>query len=158
MIIYYRKITFGWLMATAPVPILFFAVGYFCFKSVRLPSDWNSIHIIFLVFIAAIYLSFLWFCISNLWVSISHQFRDKIVTKYSILWFSWGHTRDRSDIKDSKIVETGGSPFGSRCYVLRILFKDGTTESVCMSNDITSLQQIQRQLELDTDSIADPHD
>ena len=148
MVIFYRKITFSWLIATLPLLCFVVAIGYFAIKVIRLPPDWKMSHVILLTICIAVYLAGIWFLASNLWVSTSHEFNDKVITRHCFLGLSWTRIRLRDEIKEIKIIETGGSPFGSRGFLLLILFKDGTCERLCSDNTLAGIQTIQNQLEV----------
>ena len=148
MVIFYRKVTLSWLIATMPFLCLVVAVGYFSANVIRLPPDWKISHVILLAICIVAYLTGIWFLASNLWVSTSHEFTDRVVTRYCFLGLSWTRIRLRDEIKETKIIETGGSPFGSRGFLLLILFKDGTREPVYRDNSLTEVQGIQNQLEI----------
>jgi hypothetical protein len=148
MEIFYRKLSLSWLIATMPFLCFFVAIGYFSIEVIKLPPDWRISHVILLAICIVIYLAGFWFIASNLWVSSSHEFNDKVITRYRFLGFPWTRIRSRDEIKEIKSVETGGSPFGSRRFLLLILFNDGTSGPVYIDNTFTRVQTIQKQVEV----------
>ena len=146
MVIYFRKMTLGWVLSTLPFLLFFIAVGYFCLKSVRLPPNWKISHLILLIICVIVYCSALWFCASNMWVSVCHEFDEKIITKHSFLGFSWTQIKTRNDVEKLRIVERSSLPFGSTHYLLQIVFKNGAIEPVCAADNIADLQKVQNQL------------
>jgi hypothetical protein len=94
-----------------------------------------------------IYISGLCFCVAKLWTSVKWEFNDKVITRYSILRISWSRVKLRDDIKETKIIKTGGSPFGSRGFLLRVVFKHGVSEPLFSSATLAEVRTLQHQLE-----------
>jgi len=123
------------------------AIGYYVVKSVRLPPNWGVSHIILLGVCGVVYSSAVWFCVSSLLVSISHEFNNEIVTRHSLLGFSWTRVKLRSDVQEARVIEASGSPFGSTGFLLQVVFKNDGIEPVFSSKDAAEVRAVQQRLD-----------
>ena len=143
----YKKMTLPHLLVTFPFFVVILVFSWFMKIDVKLPDDWGVSHVVLIAVCWVLYITTVWFLCRSLWVTISHELGDDIVTTRSFLGFKSRRVRHRTDIKDVRIAPTP-SRYGYHGYTLVIEFIDGTEELVCDRETIQEIQLLQRDLGL----------